>query len=429
MKIPTPLRRSMPIQAATTQHHSAEPIGPQRMTANYPCRLFHPLAAVVVALIAMTSPARPIAQTSLPVIMSELDNPRGLAFAPNGALYVAEAGRGGAGPCRPVGAQTFCYGPTGAVSRWRNGVQQRIVEGLPSIAQAGTGTRATGPHDIAMLGVGAAYVTIGLEANPAVRNLFPEFAGFGRVVHVTPGGAWRFVADISAYEAAYNPDGRVEDADGNPSTPPTPVYDSNPYGVLATPGGLLVTDAGANTLFAVEPNGSISLLAVFHSRGTVPARPTFPGSEQFTDAVPTTVVAGPDGAYYVGELTGVPFVDRTANIYRVVLGQTPQLFLTEDACIAGFKMIIDMDFDAEGNLYVLQHSTGLTGGTSPGKVVRIAPDRSQPDACTQYRAGTRSDVVSGLTRPTSLLVGPDGALYISTLGSTAGAGEVVRVER
>ncbi len=27
-------------------------------------------------------------------VMSGLDNPRGLAFAPNGALYVAEAGRG-----------------------------------------------------------------------------------------------------------------------------------------------------------------------------------------------------------------------------------------------------------------------------------------------------------------------------------------------
>ena len=397
---------------------------------NYPCRLFHPLAAVVVALIAMTSPARPIAQTTLPV-MSGLDNPRGLTFGPDGALYVAEAGRGGAGPCRPVGAQTFCYGPTGAVSRLLEGVQQRIVEGLPSIAQAVTGTRAAGPNDIAMLGVGAAYVTIGLEANPAVRNLFPEFAGLGRVVKVNPEGDWRFVADISAYEAAHNPDGRVEPADDDPSTPPTPVYDSNPYGVLAKPGGLLVTDAGANTLYAVAPNGRVSLLAVFHSRGTVPARPSFapPHLEQFTDAVPTTVVAGPDGAYHVGELTGVPHVDRTANIYRVVPGETPQLFLIEDACIAGFKMIIDMDFDAEGNLYVLEHSTGPTGGMSPGKVVRIAPDRSQPDACTQYRAGTRSDVVSGLTRATSLVVGPDGALYISIQGNVAGAGKVVRVER
>jgi hypothetical protein len=31
--------------------------------------------------------------------MKELDNPRGLAFGDDGALYVAEAGSGGSGPC------------------------------------------------------------------------------------------------------------------------------------------------------------------------------------------------------------------------------------------------------------------------------------------------------------------------------------------
>jgi hypothetical protein len=32
-----------------------------------------------------------------------------------------------------------------------------------------------------------------------------------------------------------------------------------------------------------------------------------PGSRLVTDAVPTAVVKGPDGPYYVSELSGVPF--------------------------------------------------------------------------------------------------------------------------
>src|SRR5688572_33351278 len=63
------------------------------------------------------------------VVMCGLDNPRGLAFGPEGALYVAEAGRGGAGPCivNPPPGPTLCYGPTGAVSRLWHGTHDRIV--------------------------------------------------------------------------------------------------------------------------------------------------------------------------------------------------------------------------------------------------------------------------------------------------------------
>ena len=63
------------------------------------------------------------------------------------------------------------------------------------------------------------------------------------------------------------------------------------------------------------------------------------------------------------------------------------MFLTSDACISGFKMIIDMDFDARGNLYVLQHATGDVQQGGPGVVIRVAPDMTKSDACAQYAAG------------------------------------------
>jgi hypothetical protein len=363
------------------------------------------------------------------VIVCRLDNPRGLTLGPEGALYIAEAGRGGTGPCI-VGLMTFCYGPSGAVSRLWHGTVERLLTGLPSLARFPDGFRATGPNDVAMLGRGTGHVTIGLENDPAFRDTQPEYSGLGRLVRFTPEGVWHFTADIAAYEAAHNPDGRIdfERCPGDPE--PCPYLDSNPYGLLAVPGGPLVTDAGANALLRVAANGELSVMAVFHSRGTDPPRASgaLPPSDPLTDAVPTTVVKGPDGAYYVAELTGVPFVAGKANIYRVVAGEAPPVFLTSDACISGFKMIIDMDFDAQGNLYVLQHATGATGQGGPGVLIRVAPDMTKSDACSQYAHGVRTTVVTGLTRPTSVLAAPDGALYISNRGNTAGGGQVIRIQ-
>ena len=330
-------------------------------------------------------------------VMSGLDNPRGLAFGPEGALYVAEAGRGdigeGDGPC--AAAFNVCYGATGAVSRLWHGDQARVVTGLPSYATVAatpstpSGT-AIGPDDIAMLGPGSAHVTIGLDASPVARDQLaadqPEWAGFGRLVQVTPGGPWRFTADLGSYEDQQNPDPRIKD--------------SNPYGLLALPGATVVADAGGNDLLRVGADGDISLLAVL---------PPVPLARDH-DPVPTSVAVGPDGAYYVGQLTGNPFTDGAASIYRIVPGGAPQVYLT------GFKTIIDITFDPDGNLYVLQYVTGPIGLGGPGALIRVAAD------------GSRTTIINGLDHPTSVAVGPDGALYLTNHGLSVGGGEVLKIE-
>ena len=321
---------------------------------------------------------------TLTPVMTGLDNPRGLAFGPEGALYVVEAGRGGDGPSFETRPGVFAsYGASGAVSRlWRGG-QERVATGLPSlIAPDG----ATGPHDISFQGQGGAYVTVGFGSNPTRRSELGEVgAGFAQLVRLLPNGTWQSVTDIGANEAEVNPGGGP--------------IDSNPYGLLAEAGSRVVVDAGGNALLRVAANGVVTTLAEFPSRDD--GRPT--------DAVPNSVAVGPDGAYYVGELTGVPFGVGAARVYRVVPGETPEVLHT------GFTAIIDLDFGPDGSLYVLQHATGpfLSGN---GALVRVSPD------------GTRTTLASeGLDKPTSVVVGDDGAIYVSNRGSSVGTGEVVRI--
>ncbi len=353
------------------------------MKTNYKVALVLVVIGLLAGVLILSSaPLDATADQPFEVIASGLDNPRGLAFGPEGALYVAEAGRGGDGPCvdGPFGGPV-CYGPTGAVTRILDGEQERIATGLSSFASP-EGRQAFGPQDISFQGRGGAYVPVGV--------CFVPNDSCGRLIHVSASGKWRAVADITAWEIEKNPDGAH---DG----------ESNPYAVLALPGERIVADAAGNTLLRIEPNGQISLLALFPARLVA-------GTDM--DAVPTSVAVGPDGAFYVSELTGFPFPVGGARIYRLVLGEAPQVYAD------GFTNVIDIAFADDGSLLVLEIAkNSLASGDPAGALIRLNPD------------GSRDTLIDeGLNSPSAVVVGDDGAVYISNYGQDAGQGQVIRLE-
>jgi hypothetical protein len=340
-----------------------------------------------------------------------LANPRGIDVV-NGAIVVAESGRGGS-ICKngtgPQGPARLCAGMTGAITRIAGGHQATLAR-LPSLAEP-SGFAATGPTDVSALGPDYRFQTTGFVQG-AVAKFGSSLAWLGDLlktnVHHT-----RSVAELAAYEAAHNPDGGE--------------IDSNPYGVqaLGHRGGVLVADAAGNSLLRVNPKtGSIQLVATFPPQNLqVPGAP--PGTKIPAEAVPTSVTIGPDGAWYVAELKGYPFTRGASRIWRIEPGSHGVHCRANGAgaCslyATGFTAVVSIDFGPNGALYASEIArNGLLAAESTGNFI---------GGLVRLKDGLRKQLVgTGLFAPGGVAVSSSGRVFVVNNSISPNRGEILEV--
>jgi hypothetical protein len=372
------------------------------------------LPAVALSLVA-AAPASAHHGVRVKVIASKLDNPRHVAVARNGDVYVAEAGKGGdpkkSQSCFDSAEGFACTGATGAITRVvkKHGKpqQERVVRGLASFAPA-NGASAIGPHGVFVRG-GDVFFTNGGPTEPtrAGQTVFrdptlvseePISRLYGTLLKLGKHRRVSFVADLWRFERDNNPDGELANSH----------IDSNPVDVYATRRGFLVADAGGNTVLRVGRRGRISVVSVF---------PNTPPQPTGMQAVPTGVLVGPDGFYYVSQLTGFPFPVGGAKIFRV----NPRTgVFTTDA--TGFTNAMDLAFGPNGTLYVLEidHDSIIPpDGPKEGALLRVPWGGG---------VGQQIDLPAGtLTEPGGLAVAGRRTLVVSNHGREAGKGQVLEV--
>lgn len=342
------------------------------------------------------------------VYASGLAGPRGLKFGPDGNLYVAQAGLGGANTTTtaqcaqvpgPVGP--YANGNTASIVKvGSSGNITTIASGFPSAVSSDPTKDTLGVGDIAFLNGQIYAVTAGggcSHGNTSIPNM---------IARVNVGsGSWTMIANLSQFVAehpAMYPDAADFEPDG--------VF----YSLISYQGRLYTVEPNHGQVFAVTPSGQISEAVDV--------------SEAEAHIVPTSI-AQKDGNFYVGNLGLFPITPD----YSKILTLSPGAFLGHifglDICKnatelkvagsrAGFTTVVAVDFGPDGLLYALEMSPAA-GYPTPGigKVVRL------------NRNGDIEDVATGLSLPTGMTFGPDGYLYVSNWGAApAGAGQIVRID-
>jgi len=344
--------------------------------------------------------------TTIEVVAEGLDTPRGVFYDEGESrVLVAEAGQvaGNDGPCAAgANSQIWCVGRTGAIFEYseKDHSGHRIATGLASI-RTGDGTvppSVLGVHDLVMR-KGELTVIYGLSGRDTFKALLgPDGADLATIGIIDKHGNYEPYADLIAFEMAQNPDGRR--------------FDSDAFGLAVTKSGTYVADAGGNTILKTSQNGTIELI--------VSPPPRILGTDPDYESVPTAVLEGHDGSFYIGELTGFPYHPGTARVLRFVPGfHAPKGQPLEEFAV-GFTNIIDLAWDHKGRMIVLEIAKNglfLPQDTVTGRLVRIECD------------GTQTELAStGLENPGAVAVAGPNEFYVTNRTTSAGdVGQLLRI--
>lgn len=283
----------------------------------------------------------------------------------------------------------------------------------------------SGLREIAVVPSTAGTAVNGLAARGA-RNAFASSAGVnegagGAVWTVTPGGA-RMIADIQAYEFEHDPDVRLGDQWKHPDCEVIPLPDgtigspgpqSNPYKLTRVSGDeVLLADAAGNTVLSIRQDGTVDLVAVLNPPVDENGdwRELFAledGTPCYVQPVATSVAMGPDGAVYIGELTGEPAVPGWSRIWRVQPGARGVTCPSEECTVAfdGLTSIVDLEFAPDGDLIVVElEQAGWMAG----------PDEALGGAVLTCSLGSGEceTVHSGMPTPNAVAVGKRGDVWL-----------------